>query len=141
FEDLSTGGSIMIINKSHDLLKDVVLNFTDFFVEESCGSCVPCRCLTVLYRNTLQKIIDGHGTKKDLEDMVSWGKIMLANRCGLGQTAVNPILTTIKNFKQQYIDRIQIDKNYDAGFDLHKAVERSCQVTGRDPKDVEEFHG
>jgi len=102
YEDLATGGSLIIIGKKRDLIKDVVLNFQTFFMDESCGSCVPCRVLTVMYRNVIEKISRGKGTKKDIENLLSWAPYMKNNRCGLGQTAMNPTITTIKNFRYLY---------------------------------------
>jgi len=71
----------------------------EFFVDESCGSCVPCRAMTPVMKNMLEKIIEGKGSQKDIEDLQKYGKIMKAmNRCGLGQTSFNPIITTIETF-------------------------------------------
>jgi [NiFe] hydrogenase diaphorase moiety large subunit len=131
YEDLATGGSLIIVGKQRDLLKDIVLNFMDFFVEESCGSCVPCRSLTVIYREKLKKILSGRGVRKDIEEMKQWGSIMRGNRCGLGQTALNPILTTLKNFPELYEARIQKHKEFDEGFDLNAALKDSLELTGR----------
>jgi [NiFe] hydrogenase diaphorase moiety large subunit len=131
YEDLATGGSLIIIGKQRDLLKDIVLNFMDFFVEESCGSCTPCRALTVIYRDKLKKILDGRGVQKDLDDLYEWRHIMKGNRCGLGQTALNPILTTLRNFPELYEARIQKNKSFDEGFDMHAALKDSFEITGR----------
>lgn len=131
YEDLATGGSLIIIGKQRDLLKDIVLNFMDFFVEESCGSCTPCRSLTVIYRDKLKKILNGRGVQKDLDDMYAWRHIMKGNRCGLGQTALNPILTTLRNFPELYDARIQKNKSFDEGFDIHAALKDSFEITGR----------
>ncbi len=131
YEDLATGGSLIIIGKQRDLLKDVVLNFMDFFVEESCGSCTPCRSLSVIYRDKLKKILNGRGVQKDLDDLYAWRHIMKGNRCGLGQTALNPILTTLRNFPELYDARIQKNKTFDEGFDIHAALKDSFEITGR----------
>jgi [NiFe] hydrogenase diaphorase moiety large subunit len=131
YEDLATGGSMIIIGKYRDLLKDVVMNFTEFFIEESCGSCAPCRILTVVYRDKLKKIIEGKGVKQDLEDLRSWAPVSKLNRCGLGQAALNPILSTLKNFPEIYEARLQKNKFYDQGFDLNHAVRESIELTGR----------
>jgi [NiFe] hydrogenase diaphorase moiety large subunit len=131
YEDLATGGSLIIIGKQRDLLKDIVLNFMDFFVEESCGSCTPCRSLSVIYRGKLKKILNGRGVQKDLDDMYAWRHIMKGNRCGLGQTALNPILTTLRNFPELYEARIQKNKSFDEGFDIHSALKESFEITGR----------
>ncbi|RKX82845.1 MAG: hypothetical protein DRP70_15710 [Spirochaetes bacterium] len=133
YEDLATGGSLIILNNSRNLLKDVVLNFMNFFIEESCGSCVPCRALTRMYKITLEKILAGHGKKKDIKDMLDWAVMMKANRCGLGQTAANPILTTIKNFREKYESLItEEETGYVSTFDLNKAVQDYCEAADRD---------
>ncbi|MCK4699471.1 MAG: NAD(P)H-dependent oxidoreductase subunit E, partial [Bacteroidales bacterium] len=72
YSDLVTGGSFIIFNYNRDLLKNVVLNFTDFFIEESCGSCVPCRSMTPLFKQKLEKILSGNGVASDLEDLQNW---------------------------------------------------------------------
>ena len=99
YSDLVTGGSFIIFNYNRDLLKNVVLNFTDFFIEESCGSCVPCRSMTPLFKQKLKKILSGNGVVSDLEDLQNWGKLMETNRCGLGHTAANPILDKLEKFQ------------------------------------------
>ncbi|NJK85080.1 MAG: hypothetical protein HC906_03015 [Bacteroidales bacterium] len=65
--------------------------------------------------------------------MAEWGKILKASRCGLGQTAANPILSSIKNFRHLYEEKIQKNKTFDSGFDLSMAVKEACEVTGRIP--------
>ncbi|HDQ25889.1 MAG TPA: hypothetical protein ENN43_03985 [bacterium] len=102
YEDLATGGSLIIIGKERDLIKDVVLNFADFFMEESCGSCVPCRALTLMAKMKIEQIVEGKAVKADLEAFNTWAGIMKKNRCGLGHTALNPVVTTIKNFRPLY---------------------------------------
>jgi len=133
YSDLATGGSLMIFNNKRDLLKDVVLNFTNFFIEESCGSCVPCRSMIPLYKQKLEKILSGNGVASDLEDLQSWGKLMKTNRCGLGHTAANPILTSLKNFKYLYEEKLDRGKEYETGFNLEQAVSESCEATARVP--------
>lgn len=123
FEDLATGGSMIIIGKKRDLLKDVVLNFMEFFIDESCGSCVPCRAMTVMYKETLEKVMNGQAVKQDLDNMTAWAAVMKKNRCGLGQTAMNPVVTTIKNFRPLYENKITIsDGSINAVFNEKEAV-------------------
>jgi [NiFe] hydrogenase diaphorase moiety large subunit len=131
YEDLATGGSLIIFGEQRDLLTDVVLNFTDFFIEESCGSCSVCRILPNVLKTKLLKILNARGVEQDIEDMVQWGKYLKSSRCGLGQTAANPILTSIKNFRHLYEGKIQKSKDFDTGFDLSKAVAEACEITGR----------
>ncbi len=134
YEDLPTGGAMIVIGENRNIL-DVALNFTEFFIDESCGSCAPCRYLTVVLKNKLQKIMDGKGVAKDVDDLVHWGKQMKnANRCGLGQTAANPILTSIENFRLEYDSKIEKGKDYDTEFDLEASIQESCRAVGRFPQ-------
>jgi [NiFe] hydrogenase diaphorase moiety large subunit len=133
YEDLATGGSLIIIGKHRDILNDIVLNFMDFFIDESCGSCSTCRIVPTLMRNKLNKILNARGVRQDLDDLHEWGKILKASRCGLGQTAGNPILSSLKNFPDLYEEKIQKNKTFDSGFDLNIAVKESAKATGRIP--------
>ncbi len=133
FSDLATGGSFIIFDHTRDILRDVVMNFMEFFIEESCGSCVPCRNVPWLLRQKLEKILSGRGVWKDLDDLDEWVKIMRINRCGLGQTAANPVITSLKNFRALYEEKIQKGQRYDEGFDLEKAVIEPCKAVGRVP--------
>jgi [NiFe] hydrogenase diaphorase moiety large subunit len=131
YEDLSTGGSLIIIGTQRDILRDVVLNFTEFFIEESCGSCTPCRTLTLMLRDKLHKILDGKGVMQDLMDMERWSVLMKTNRCGLGHTAANPILSTLRNFRHLYLDKIQKGVEFDMGFRLEEAIEEGKVASNR----------
>lgn len=132
-EDLPTGGSMIVIGKHRDILKDVVLNFMEFFEDESCGSCVTCRSFNMILRKQIEKVVDGHGIKTDIDNMLAWSEILRkTTRCGLGQTSSNPITTTIKNFKELYDARVK-DVDYQSHFDMHKAVAESCEAAGRIP--------
>lgn len=134
YSDLSTGGSLIIFNKQRDLLKDVVLNFTNFFIDESCGSCSTCRNVPIHLRTKLEKILNARGVDRDIQEMVEWAKILKASRCGLGLTAANPIVTSIKNFRHLYDQKIQHGKDYDSTFDLLSVVRESCEAVGRVPQ-------
>jgi [NiFe] hydrogenase diaphorase moiety large subunit len=135
YEDLASGGSMIVIGKNRNLLKDVVLNFIDFFIEESCSSCAPCRSLTIILKNKLLKILNGKGSRKDIDELLHWSNYMKqANRCGLGQTAANPIISTIQNFRHLYEDLIVSTDEFVSTFDLEKAVADSCEHVGRIPK-------
>ncbi len=133
YSDLPTGGSIMIFNNSRDLLGEVVMNFMDFFIEESCGSCSTCRNMPIIMKNKLQKILDGHGTREDIYDLLNWGKVLKASRCGLGQTAGNPILSSIFHFRHLYEQRIQSLTHFDSGFDLEKAMAKTRNYVHKKP--------
>jgi [NiFe] hydrogenase diaphorase moiety large subunit len=134
FEDLATGGAMIIIGEERDLLRDCILNFMNFFIEESCSSCAPCRALTVILRNKLLKILNGHGSKQDIDELYTWaGYDRAANRCGLGQTAANPIITSIENFYSLYENLVETEETFVSTFDMEQAVAESCEVVGRVP--------
>jgi len=134
FEELATGGAMIIIGKERDLLRDVVLNYMEFFIDESCSSCAPCRSLTVILRNKLNRLLSGYGSTKDIDELYSWCKIeKQANRCGLGQTAANPIISTIENFRPLYEALVNTDEEYVSEFDMDKAVQASCNYVDRVP--------
>ena len=132
FEDLATGGSFIIFGQERNLL-ECMRQFVEFFVEESCGWCAPCRVGTTILLKQLEKVLEGKGTKSDLAALESLGNTIKAmSRCGLGQTAANPVLTTLRNFSGLYADRIQPDEFIPA-FDLAKSLEEACAVTGQKP--------
>ncbi len=138
FEDLPTGGSTIIFGQERNLL-ECMRQFMDFFVEESCGWCAPCRVGTTTLLTLFEKILDGKGTKADLkrlEELATTVKTM--SRCGLGQTAANPILTTLRNFSGLY-DSLIKDEEYISSFDLSKSIQEACAITGRDAE-LEEEH-
>ena len=138
FEDLPTGGSFICFGPDRDLL-EYMRQFTEFFVEESCGWCVPCRVGTTLLLKKLEKVLDNRGTRSDLEEMERIGNtVKKMSRCGLGQTAANPILKTLQDFSKLYEARIQPDE-FIPSFDLSKALEEGCAITGRTPE-LEEKH-
>ncbi len=131
YEDLGTGGSLIIFHESRDLIQEVVMNFLDFFIEESCGSCSTCRNTPVLLKQKLQKILDGHGVVQDIDDLLEWSKNLKFSRCGLGHTAANPVVTSIQNFRHLYEKRVQRDRLYDTGFNLAESVRESCEAANR----------
>ena len=121
----------MIVFGPERNLLDIVKQFSEFFVEESCGWCVPCRVGTTLLLKKLEKIIEGKGTQSDLDDLNAWGKtVTMMSRCGLGQTAANPILTTLKNFPEIYKKKITSEE-FIPFFDLEQALQDSYEITGR----------
>ena len=133
FEDLPTGGSIMIFGPWRDLLQ-IAAGFLDFFIDESCGWCAPCRIGNVLLKKKLEKILAGRGTKQDLTELETWGKLIKTmSRCGLGQTSPNPILTTLQNFRDLYEAIIDQDREYVPDFDLAEATLESARLTQRRP--------
>jgi [NiFe] hydrogenase diaphorase moiety large subunit len=131
FEDLATGGSFMIFDQSRDIL-EVVRNFTHFFAHESCGFCTPCRVGTSLLRNELDKICSGHGTAGDLQELHNIAKLIkTGSHCGLGQTAGNPVLTTLERYREVYEGRLKAI-SFEPGFDLDGSLAIARRLSGRD---------
>ena len=132
YDDLATGGSIMIFGPQRNIL-DVVHYFMEFFVDESCGYCTPCRVGNTLLKMGLEKIIAGKGEPSDIKYLQELGEtVKLASRCGLGQTSPNPILTTLKNFAPVYQALIkEQDTGLEPMFDLSAAVQNAEAITGR----------
>lgn len=132
FEDLPTGGSVIIFGQNRDML-EVVREFTEFFVEESCGWCAPCRVGTTLLLRMLDKVIEGRGAKADLEELEKLGAtIKTMSRCGLGQTAANPVLTTLKNLPDIYRSRLKPEE-FVPSFQIDKALADGIEIAGREP--------
>jgi [NiFe] hydrogenase diaphorase moiety large subunit len=130
FEDLATGGSFIIFNSSRNVL-DAVHNFTHFFAHESCGFCTPCRVGTSLLKKQLDKIVEGHGSAGDivaLEELCQLVKNY--SHCGLGQTAANPILTTLERYLGLYESHLK-KISFEPGFDLDGALETARRMANR----------
>ncbi len=102
FEDIATGGSVIIFDKTRNML-GAVENFLEFFREESCGQCTPCReGIPVLLEGTA-KIKSGECSRGYLNDLFSLAETMqCASKCGLGQTAPNAFLAVMDNFKEDF---------------------------------------
>jgi [NiFe] hydrogenase diaphorase moiety large subunit len=101
FEDLSTGGSVMIFNKSRDMLH-ILRNFMEFFVEESCGQCSPCRIGNKKLLEGVELIEQGKCSYTYLNELLELGKSMqLASKCGLGQSSPNPFISILTNFENE----------------------------------------
>jgi len=95
-------GALLIIDDSHCIV-DVAKSFAKFFVHESCGKCVPCREGTVQIMRILEKISEGKGTHKDLENLEVLARVMYKTPlCPLGQTAPISVINTLKYFKSEY---------------------------------------
>ncbi len=136
YSDLSTGGSLIIFNSTRNLIRDVVLNFTDFFISESCGSCVPCRNMPYILKQKIEKIVEGRGTKTDLEELDSWVTVMKINRCGLGHTAANPVVSLLKNFRFLLEEKIVGNKEFISTVSAKEAVIEANTFVKRQPQTV-----
>ena len=120
YDNLLAIGSMMgsgglIVMDEDNCMVDIAKFFLEFTVDESCGKCTPCRVGTVRMLEILNKITSGNGTLEDidkLEELCYYVKS--ASLCGLGQTAPNPILSTLKYFRDEYIAHV-VDKKCPAG--------------------------
>jgi len=131
FEDLPTAGAFMAFDESRDLF-EVARNFVHFFAHESCGFCTPCRVGTTLLCNVMDKLQQGKGSQHDLNQIFRLSRLLQsASHCGLGLTACNPLLDTIKRFRPAYERRLE-SLEFEPAFDLDGALERARAMTGRD---------
>jgi NADH-quinone oxidoreductase subunit F/NADP-reducing hydrogenase subunit HndC len=112
FDSLSKVGSIMgsggmVVMDEGNCMVDVAKFFLSFTQAESCGKCPPCRIGTYQMLQLLEKITSGHGEKGDIEKLerIS-GLVKRGSLCGLGQSAPNPVLTTIKYFRKEYEEHV-----------------------------------
>jgi NADH:ubiquinone oxidoreductase subunit F (NADH-binding)/(2Fe-2S) ferredoxin len=110
---MGSGG--MIIMDEDDCIVDVAKFYLNFSVDESCGKCAPCRIGGRSLANLLEKITKGNGELADLDQMIEIGNAMKkASLCALGQTAPNPILSTLHYFRDEYLAHV-VDKKCPAG--------------------------
>lgn len=116
FDNLIAAGSMMgsggmIVMDEDDCIIDVAKFYQEFCVEESCGKCSPCRIGTRKLYDILTKISEGRGTMQDLKQLEEIGEAMKrAALCGLGQTAPNPVLSSLHYFYDEYLEHIQEKK-------------------------------
>jgi len=101
YEDAATGGSIIIFNESRNMLH-VLKNFMEFFVEESCGQCTPCRIGNVKLLEGVEMIEKGEYTFAYINQLKELGRTMqVASKCGLGQSSPNSFISILENFKEE----------------------------------------
>ncbi len=110
---MGSGG--LIVMDEDNCMVDMAKFFLEFTVDESCGKCTPCRVGTRRLLELLEKITDGKGTLEDIDRLEELCNYIKANSlCGLGQTAPNPVLATLKFFRDEYIAHV-VDKKCPAG--------------------------
>ncbi len=110
---MGSGG--LIVMDEDNCMVDIAKFFLDFTVDESCGKCAPCRIGTKRMMEILEKITDGNGTLEDIDKLEELAYYIKENSlCGLGQTAPNPVLATLKFFREEYIAHV-VDKKCPAG--------------------------
>ena len=116
FDNMVAAGSMMgsggaIVMDEDNCMVDVAKFYMGFICDESCGKCTPCRIGTKRMLEILERITDGRGTMKDFEELEILGDTVRNNSlCALGQTSANPIQSTIKHFRDEYIAHIEDKK-------------------------------
>jgi NADH-quinone oxidoreductase subunit F len=131
YESLNMLGAIMgsgglVVMDEDTCMVDVARFFLEFVQEESCGKCVPCRVGTKRMLEILERICEGKGVEGDIEKLETLGQhIIDTSLCGLGQTAPNPVLSTIRHFRHEYEAHIK-NKHCEAGV-CHGLVRAPCQ--------------
>ncbi len=139
YDNLIAAGSMMgsggaIVMDEDNCMVDVAKFYMTFICDESCGKCSPCRIGTKRCLEILNKITEGKGTMQDLEELKSLAEVIKSNSlCGLGQTAPNPILSTMKSFYDEYVAHI-VDKKCPAhvckSLMQYKILEDKCVGCG-----------
>jgi [NiFe] hydrogenase diaphorase moiety large subunit len=105
FEDIPTGGSVIVFGPQRDML-DVAENFLEFFVEESCGQCTPCREGNPKLLEGVRLLKEGCCSTSYLKDLIALGETMqLASKCGLGQSSPNAFLSIVAHFRSEIMGR------------------------------------
>ncbi len=136
YESLTAIGSMMgsgglIVMDEDTCMVDIAKFFLEFTVEESCGKCAPCRIGTKRLLEILERITSGTGVIEDLDRIVELSNFIMTNsQCGLGQTAANPVLSTMKYFREEYEAHIR-HKKCPAGVCkellTYKVIEENCR--------------
>ncbi|MFZ1529887.1 MAG: NADH-quinone oxidoreductase subunit NuoF [Ferruginibacter sp.] len=103
-------GGLIVMDETSDMV-DVARFFMEFCVDESCGKCVPCRVGTKMMHDLLQKICDCKATRLDLERLEELAQYVKdCSLCGLGMSAPNPLMSTLRHFREEYESRIQAQR-------------------------------
>ncbi len=133
FEDVPTAGAFMVFDRSRDMF-EVVRNFAQFFAHESCGFCTPCRVGTELVLRRLDKLLRGHGSSQDLDELLELDQLMHATtHCGLGAAACNPLRDCLGKFRPAF-ERHLKSLHFVPGFDLDAELSQARLATGRDDR-------
>ncbi|MFW9598170.1 MAG: NADH-ubiquinone oxidoreductase-F iron-sulfur binding region domain-containing protein [Paludibacter sp.] len=112
YDNLTAAGSMMgsggmIVLDEDDCMVSVAKFYLDFIVEESCGKCAPCRVGNKRLYETLERITQGKGTPEDMERLKNLSNVIKeTSLCGLGQTSPNPVLSTMENFWDEYVEHV-----------------------------------
>ncbi len=130
FDDVSSGGSLLIFGPQRDLLT-IHRNFARFFAHESCGFCTPCRVGTQLIQKELDTIAEGRGSAYTIVELQQLARLVQQqSHCGLGHTAANHVLEGLHKFPLTFSSRLQ--PQFTARFDLDQALASARHITHRD---------
>ena len=116
YESLGAAGSMMgsggmIVMDEDNCMVQVARFYLGFIVEESCGKCAPCRIGNKRMLEILDKIVAGKGTEEDLDKLENLAQVIKDTAlCGLGQTSPNPVLSTLSNFRDEYLEHVKEKK-------------------------------
>ncbi len=109
FEDVPTGGSVIVFGQGRDMLH-IVHNFMEFFEEESCGQCTPCREGNRKIREGVELLMRGNCPAEYLNELMNLGEVMqLASKCGLGQSSPNAFMSIVRNFRDEILGRASVN--------------------------------
>jgi [NiFe] hydrogenase diaphorase moiety large subunit len=131
FDDLATGGSIVVFGPGRNPI-EIARMYMEFFEDESCGYCTPCRVGNVLLRKGLERVLAGRGEPGDLAQFEAIARTMRAtSRCGLGQTSSNPVTSTLASFRPLYEALVREDpRKFRRSFDLEGSVAEAARIRG-----------
>jgi bidirectional [NiFe] hydrogenase diaphorase subunit len=131
YDSLRAVGSIMgsggmVVMDQTTSMVEIARFYMDFCREETCGKCVPCRTGTVQLYLLLTQLLDGQATAADLAQLEALCALVRdTSLCGLGQTAPNPVLSTLQYFREEY-EALLVPPTYLNGLELPQEVKRSC---------------
>lgn len=122
-EDILCGGSFMVFNRTRDILH-ILRNFMEFFKEESCGVCTPCRAGNHILTEKIKKMQRGLSSQEDVDEIKKWGKIIqLSSRCGLGKSSPNTIIHSLNKFEDYFNLKIApTNELQNVEFDMEDAI-------------------
>lgn len=122
-EDILCGGSFMVFNRTRDILY-ILRNFMEFFKEESCGVCTPCRAGNYILNEKVKKMQRGLASQDDVNEVREWGKVIkLSSRCGLGKSSPNSLIYSIDKFKDYFNLKIAPSNEFqNVEFDMEDAI-------------------
>jgi len=122
-EDILCGGSFMVFNRTRDILH-ILRNFMEFFKEESCGVCTPCRAGNFILTEKVKKMQRGLASQDELDEIKKWGNIIkLSSRCGLGKSSPNSLIYSIDKFKDYFDLKVAPTSEFqNVEFDMEDAI-------------------